>query len=135
MEVLLCSNGRTYHHHLKGAKIDSTYRVTTYIGDKKMARGSNNSGKGLQRRYCTQRKTRCTCSAKIVIRLDQQYSFHLGCGVGDNNHRGRPPMAPNEITNREHFLDVSALENAAAMAAANIRPSQAAWLTCLNQYW
>ena len=38
-------------------------------------------------------------------------------------------MAPNKITNCEHFLDVPTLENAAAMAAANIRPSQAALCT------
>ena len=126
--VLLCSNGRKYHRCLEGAKADSTYRVTTYVGDKKNARGSNNSGKALQRRNCTQRDTRCTCSAKIVIRLDQ-YSFYLVCGVGDNNHRGHPPMAPNEITDRKRFLNVPTLENAAAMAAANIRPSQAALFT------
>jgi hypothetical protein len=57
----------------------------------------------------------------IVIQLDQ-YSFHLVCGVGDINHRGHPPMAPNKITNCKHFLEVPTLENAAAMAAANIRP-------------
>ena len=119
---MLCSNGRKYHRCLEGAKADSTYRVTTYVGDKKNARGSNNSGKALQQRNCTQRDTRCTCSAKIVIRLDQ-YNFHLVCRVGDNKHRGHPPMAPNEIANRERFLDVPTLENAAAMAAANIRPS------------
>jgi hypothetical protein len=38
-------------------------------------------------------------------------------------------MAPNEITNRKRFLNVPTLENAAAMAAANIRPSQAALFT------
>jgi hypothetical protein len=38
-------------------------------------------------------------------------------------------MAPNEITNCERFLDVPTLENAAAMADANIRPSQAALFT------
>ena len=90
--------------------------------------GSNKSGKALKRRNCTQRNTSCTCSAKIVIQLDQ-YSFHLVCGVGDNNHRGHPPMTPNKITNCKRFLDVPTLENAAAMAAANIRPSQAALFT------
>ena len=125
--VLLCSNGRKYHQRLDGAQADA-YRVTTYIGDKKNSRGSNNSGKALRRRNCTQRDTRCTCSAKIVIRLDQ-YSFHLVCGVGDNQHRGHPPMSRNEITNRKRFLDAPTLENAAAMAAANILPSQAALFT------
>ncbi len=68
--VLLCSNGRKYHHCLEGSKADSTYCVTTYsIGDKK-ARGFNNSGKALQQRNCRQRNTSCTCSAKIVIQLD-----------------------------------------------------------------
>jgi hypothetical protein len=38
-------------------------------------------------------------------------------------------MAPNNITNRKHFLDVLTLKNAATMAAANIRPSQAALFT------
>ncbi len=38
-------------------------------------------------------------------------------------------MAPNKITNCEHFLDVPTLENAAAMAAANFWPSQAALFT------
>jgi hypothetical protein len=38
-------------------------------------------------------------------------------------------MAPNEITNRKRFLNVPTLENAAAMAAANIRLSQAALFT------
>jgi hypothetical protein len=94
----------------------------------KNARGSNNSGKALKQCTCTIRNTSCTCSAKIVIQLDQ-YSFHLVCGVGDNNHRGHPPMAPNEITNCKRFLDVPTLENAAAMADANIRPSQAALFT------
>jgi hypothetical protein len=125
--VLLCSNGRKYHQRLDGAQADA-YRVTTYIGDKKNCRGSNNSGKALRRRNCTQRDTRCTCSAKIVIRLDQ-YSFHLVCGVGDNQHRGHPPMTHNKITNRKRFLDAPTLENAAAMAAANILPSQAALFT------
>ncbi len=120
-------HGRKYHQRLDGAQADA-YRVTTYIGDKKNCRGSNNSGKALRRRNCTQRDTRCTCSAKIVIRLDQ-YSFHLVCGVGDNQHRGHPPMARNEITNRKRFLDAPTLENAAAMAAANILPSQAALFT------
>jgi hypothetical protein len=125
--VLLCSNGRKYHHRLDVAQADAN-RVTTYIGDKRNSRGSNNSGKALRRRNCTQRDTRCTCSAKIVIRLDQ-YSFHLVCGVGDNQHRGHPPMPSNEITNRKRFLDAPTLENAAAMAAANILPSQAALFT------
>ena len=89
----------------------------------KNSQGSNHSGKALR-----QRDTSYTCSAKIVIRLDQ-YSFHLVCGVGDNHHRGHPPMAPNKITNRKRFLDAPTLENAAAMAAANIWPSQAALFT------
>ena len=38
-------------------------------------------------------------------------------------------MAPNEITNCKRFLNVPTLENAAAMAAANIQPSQAALFT------
>ena len=38
-------------------------------------------------------------------------------------------MARNEITNRKRFLDAPTLENAAAMAAANILPSQAALFT------
>jgi hypothetical protein len=38
-------------------------------------------------------------------------------------------MAPKEITNCKHFLDILTLENAAAMAAANIQPSQAALFT------
>jgi hypothetical protein len=38
-------------------------------------------------------------------------------------------MTPNKITNCKRFLDVPTLENAAAMAAANIRPSQAALFT------
>jgi hypothetical protein len=38
-------------------------------------------------------------------------------------------MAPNEITNPKRFLVVPTLENAAAIAAANIRPSQAALFT------
>ena len=38
-------------------------------------------------------------------------------------------MACNKITNRKRFLDAPTLENAAAMAAANILPSQAALFT------
>jgi hypothetical protein len=38
-------------------------------------------------------------------------------------------MSRNEITNRKRFLDAPTLENAAAMAAANILPSQAALFT------
>jgi deoxyribose-phosphate aldolase len=38
-------------------------------------------------------------------------------------------MAPNKTTNRKLFLNVPNLENAAAMAAANIRPLQAALFT------
>ena len=128
--VLLCSNDRKYHHHLKGSKAPgNTYHATTYIGDKKNAQGSNNSGKALKHRNCMQCNTSCTCSANIVIRLDQ-YSFHLlVCGVGDNNHRGQPPMAPNKITNYTCFLSVPTPENAAAMAAANIRSSKAVLFT------
>jgi hypothetical protein len=37
-QVLLCSNGRKYHHCLEGAKADSTYCVTTYFGEKKRSR-------------------------------------------------------------------------------------------------
>ena len=37
--VLLCSNGRKYHHHLEGAKAESTYCDTTYVGDKKTLGG------------------------------------------------------------------------------------------------
>jgi len=31
--------GSKYHRCLEGAKADSTYRVTTYVGDKKMLKG------------------------------------------------------------------------------------------------
>ncbi len=125
--ILLCSNSRKYHHCLEGSKAaGNTYCVTTYIGHKN-AWGSNNSGKALQRRNCMQYKTNRTCSAKIVMQLDQ-YSFHLVCGVGDNNHRGHPPMAPNKITNCKCFLNIPTLENAASISAANIQPHK---LPCL----
>ena len=55
--------------------------------------------------------------------------LYLVCGLGDTNHKGHPPMAPNKITNRKLYLDVATLENVAAMAAANITPAQAASLT------
>ena len=50
-------------------------------------------------------------SAKIVIQKLDQYSVHLVCGAGDNNHRG--PFSngfSNEMTNRERFLDVPTLK-------------------------
>ena len=135
--VLLCSNGRKYYPPLSEQGVTTStmegndtesYRLTSYIGDKKNSRGSNSSGKALRRRNSTQRNTTCTCPAKIVIRLDER-SFFLVCGLGDNNHKGHPPMDHNEITNRKRFLDVASLENVAAMAAANIQPAQAALFT------
>ena len=36
--VMLCSNGRKYHHCLEGSKAESTCRVTTYIVDTKCLR-------------------------------------------------------------------------------------------------
>ena len=112
-QVLLCSHGRKYHHTIltEEEEIETDkYRVTTYIGDKKNARGSNGSGKALQRRNSTLRNTRCTCSAKIVIPLDK-LSFHLVCGLGDKTHLGRPPMAHVELKNCKRYLDVATLEN------------------------
>ena len=47
------------------------------------------------------------------------------CGLGDNTHKGHPPMGHNEITNRKRFLGAACLENIAAMAATNIQPAQA----------
>jgi hypothetical protein len=103
----------------KVSKLLVTLIVLQPILVTKNAQGSNNSGKALQQHKCTQHNTSCTCSPKIVIRLDQ-YSFHLVCGVGDNNHRGHPPMAPNKITKHQRFLDIPTLENAVVMAAAKI---------------
>ena len=56
-------------------------------------------------------------------------SFLMVCGLGDNAHKGHPPMGHNKITNRKRFLVVACLENVAAMAAANIQPAQAALFT------
>jgi MULE transposase domain len=132
--VLICSHARKYHPKAVPCKMEdmemdtTTYRVTTYIGDKKNARGSKSSGKALKRRTSTLRDSGCACTAKLVIRLDQ-LSFYLVCGLGDNKHTGHPPMESNEITNRKRYLDVATLENVTAMAAANILPAQAVSLT------
>ena len=130
--VLICINARKYHPVSESCTMEDTgcnnYRVTTYIGDKKNLRGSNSSGKASKRRNSTLRDCRRTCSAKIVIRFDD-FSFHLVCGLGDNNHIGHPPMAPNKITNRKLYLDIETVDSVATMAAANILPAQVASLT------
>jgi MULE transposase domain len=135
--VLLCSNGRRYCPPssekteaavaMEGIESES-YRVTTYIGDKKNSRGSNSSGEPMKKRSSTLRDTTCTCPARITIRLDEN-SFFLVCGLGDNQHKGHPPMSHHEITNRKRFLDAGSLEDVSAMAVANIQPSQAALFT------
>ena len=131
--VLLCSHARKYHRSsVPACTMDETrtdtYRVTTYIGDKRNARGINSSGKASKRRNSTLRDAIFACTAKLVIRFYEN-SFYLVCGLGDNNHKGHPPMARNEITNRKRYFDTASLENVAAMAAANIPPAQAPSLT------
>jgi hypothetical protein len=104
------------------------YRVTTYTGDKKNARGCNGSGKSMKRRSTTLRNNPCTCRAKFTLRFDAN-SFFMVCGIGENQHSGHPCLVANEISNRKRFIDPSTLENVAAMAVANIQPAQAAVFT------
>ena len=134
--TLKCSNFRKYSS-FEGEGMSSTlnegtgtdpYRVTTYTGDKKNARGCKSSGLALKRRNSTLRHTSCTCRAKFTIRIDHN-SFYLVCGIGENQHTGHPPLVANEIRNRKRFLDISTLENVAAMSVANIQPAQAALFT------
>ena len=127
--VLQCSYARKYQPHRPTQLVPESYRVSTYIGDKKNARGSNSSGKAMPRRASTRRPAGCcTCSVRIVLQVDH-FSFHLVCGRGDKNHMGHPQMSPNEIVNRKRFLDNGNLDNVAVMAAANIEPAKAASLT------
>ena len=139
--VLKCSNFRKYSSEQGGMSSTlnqstgtDSYRVTTYIGDKKNARGCKSSGIALKRRNSTLRGTSCTCRVKFTLRIDHN-SFFLVCGIGDNQHTGHPPLLSNEIRNRKRFLDISTLETVAAMSVANIQPAQAALFTktCTGQ--
>ena len=94
-----------------------TYRVTSYTGDKKNARGTKGSGLAMKRRITTLRNNPCTCRAKFTLRFDNN-SFFMVCGIGENQHSGHPPLLANEITNRKRFIDPSMLEDVAAMAVA-----------------
>ena len=70
--VLLCSHARKYHCTslpVPDTERD-TYRVSTYICDKKNARGSNSSGKTLKERNSTLDDATFACTAKLVIRFD-----------------------------------------------------------------
>jgi MULE transposase domain len=132
---LKCSNFRMYSFE-QGENLltpnqgsaTASYRATSYIGDKKNARGCKSSGLALKRRNSTLRHTSCTCRVKFTLRIDQN-SFFLVCGIGDNQHTGHPPLHSNEIRNRKRFLDLSTLETVAAMSVANIQPAQAALFT------
>ncbi|KAI2494665.1 hypothetical protein MHU86_19844 [Fragilaria crotonensis] len=135
--ILKCSNFRKYSSDQGGMSSilnESTgtdsYRVTTYTGDKKNARGCKSSGVALKRRNSTLRGTSCTCRVKFTLRIDHN-SFFLVCGIGNNQHTGHPPLLSNEIRNRKRFLDISTLETVAAMSVANIglQPAQAALFT------
>ena len=136
--VLVCSHGR--RHYPRSSDVgepaatsklphaDTPYRITTYIGDKKNARGTNASGKAGPRRCSTQRKTLSVCPAQIKIRLDHS-SYYFVCGHGSNNHKWHPPMDETEILIRKRCLDPDALKNISAMAVANIQPAQASLFT------
>jgi hypothetical protein len=83
----------------QGTGTDS-YRVTTYTGDKKDARGCKSSaGLALKRRNSTLRGTSYTCCAKFTLQIDHN-SFFLVYGIGDNQHTGHPPLLANKIRNR-----------------------------------
>ena len=135
--ILKCSNFRKYLSEQEGENSltpnqgsgTDPYRVTSYTGDKKNARGCKSSGLSLKRRNSTLRHTSCTCRVKFTLRIDQN-SFFLVCGIGENQHTaGHPPLHSNEIRNRKRFLDLSTLETVAAMSVANIQPAQAALFT------
>jgi MULE transposase domain len=135
---LKCSNFRKYLVEQEQEQENSitpnqgtgseSYRVSSYTGDKKNARGCKSSGLSLKRRNSTLRHTSCTCRVKFTLRSDQN-SFFLVCGIGENQHTGHPPLHSNEIRNRKRFLDLSTLETVAAMSVANIQPAQAALFT------
>jgi hypothetical protein len=111
----------------QGTGTDS-YRVTTYTGGKKNARGRKSSGLALKRRNSTLRCTSCACHAKFALRIDHNCLF-LVCGIGGNQHTGHLPLLANKIRNCKRFLDISTLETVAAMSVANIQPAQAALFT------
>ena len=115
--ILKCSNFRKYSFEQGGMSSTlnqctgtNIYRVTTYDGDKKNARGSKSSGLALKRHNSTLRHTSCTCCAKFTLRMDHN-SFFLVCGFGENQHTGHPPLLSNEIRYRKRFLDLSTLGN------------------------
>jgi len=124
--VLKCSNFRQYSSEEGGMSCTlnqstgtDSYRVTTYTGDKKNARGCKSSGIGLKRRNSTLRGTSCTCRVKFTLRIDHN-SFFLVCGIGNNEHTGHPPLLSNEIRNRKRFLDVTTLETEAGNSNKNL---------------
>ncbi|KAI2496181.1 hypothetical protein MHU86_18320 [Fragilaria crotonensis] len=126
--VLLCSSRRKYHHCLEGAQADA-YCVTTNIGDKKILEDPRTLERNCDDVIAHNAIQGALVPQELSSKNWTRTAFHLVCGVKDNNHRGHPPMAPHEITNCTCFLDAPTLENAAAMAAANIPPSQAALFT------
>ena len=134
--VLKCSNFCKYLSELggnsstlnQGTGTDS-YRVTTYTGNKKNARGCKSSGLSLKRWNSTLRhSTSCTCRVKFTLRIDSN-SFFLVWGIGENQHAGHPPLHSKEIRNHKRFLDLSTRKTVAAMSVANIQPAQAALFT------
>jgi hypothetical protein len=120
--VLCCSRFRFYTANKKVKKAEGDYRNHSLNCDKKHAR---KDGKNQKRKTSTSRPVKgseaSTCKVKLVIGIDQ-YSLFLVCGIGEETHKGHPPLEEEEMPTRLRIVPEEASSMARLMANNSVRP-------------
>jgi hypothetical protein len=124
--VLCCSHFRFYTANKKVKKAEGDYRNHSLNCDKKHAR---KDGKNQKRKTSTSRPVKdseaSTCKVRLVIGIDR-YSLFLVCGIGEETHKGHPPLEEEEMPTRLRTVPKEASTMARLMANNSVRPGSIA---------